>query len=27
MRTSDIKAAHPAIAGTEVVHRDRLVIL
>ncbi len=27
MRTSDIEAAHPAIAGAEVVHRDRLVIL
>ncbi len=27
MRTADIKAAHPGMAGTEVVHRDRLVIL
>lgn len=27
MRTSDIEAGHPDIATTEVVHRDRLVIL
>ncbi len=27
MRTSDIQAAHPEIANTEVVHRDRLVVL
>ncbi len=27
MRTADIRAAHPEIASTEVVHRDHLVIL